>query len=474
GCRGAAAGGGDAESGWGAVSAYADFLAGKRAVAGGAPVPCDGLSGVLFGFQSSLVRWALQKGRAAIFSDCGTGKTVMELAWAREVGRFTGRRVLVLTPLAVSYQTAAEADKFGFDAARAGADGSLPDAQIVVTNYERLHLLNIADFGAIICDESSCLKAFDGARRGAITAAMRRVPYRLLASATPAPNDYTELGTSSEALGYLGAVDMLNKFFVNDRNNSAQGRAFGKALEWRFRGHAEEPFWRWVVSWARAMRRPSDIGFPDDGFVLPPLSERQHVVKTSTPPPGWIFPVEAVTLQEQREERRRTLQERCERVAALVDDRQAALVWCHLNDEGDLLERLIPGAVQVSGADSDEAKEERLLAFARGQIRTLVTKPVIGGWGLNFQNCAHETFFPSHSFEQYYQALRRCWRFGQTRPVTIDIVTTEGELRVLSNLQAKARAAEAMFARLVQLMNGALSVGSPERLTEREVLPSWL
>ncbi len=453
---------------------YAEFLAGKRAVAGGVAVPAGDLPTALFGFQSALVGWALDKGRAAIYSECGTGKTAMELAWAQEVARFTGRRVLILTPLAVSYQTVAEAHKFGFDAARAQSDGALPGAQIVVTNYERLHLLDAADFGAVVCDESACLKAFDGARRTAITAFMHRVPYRLLASATPAPNDYTELGTSSEALGYLGHTDMLHRFFVNDRNNSGTGRFFGQSAEWRFRGHAEEPFWRWVVSWARAMRRPSDLGFPDDGFVLPPLVETQHVIRAATAPPGWMFPVEAVTLQEQREERRRTVAERCESVAALVDDGETALVWCHLNDEGDLLERLIPGAIQVSGSDPDDAKEERLLGFARGDFRVLVTKPVIGGWGLNLQRCAHETFFPSHSFEQYFQAVRRCWRFGQTRPVTVDIVTTEGELRVLSNLQAKARAADVMFARLVQLMNDALAVGNPERLTQREAVPAWL
>ena len=458
------------------MSTYADFLASKRAVAGGIAIDAGGLEvhPALFPFQRDLVRWALAKGRAAIFSECGTGKTLMELAWAQAVSERTGQRVLILTPLAVSHQTVAEASKFGIDAARAGSDGRLPDARIVVTNYERLHLLSIADFGAVVCDESACLKSFDGARRAEITAFMRRVPYRLLASATPAPNDYIELGTSSEALGYLGYTDMLHRFFANDRNNSATGRAFGKAAEWRFRGHAEEPFWRWVVSWARAVRRPSDLGYPDDGFVLPPLVERQHVVKSVTTPPGWIFPVEAVTLQEQREERRRTLAERCERVAVLVDDEDPALIWCHLNDEGDLLERLIPGAVQVSGADCDEAKEERLLAFAHGQIRALVTKPVIGGWGLNFQHCAHETFFPSHSFEQYYQAIRRCWRFGQTRPVTVDIVTTEGELRVLSNLQTKARAAEAMFGRLVELMHDALAVVSEGHLSELEAIPAWL
>lgn len=454
---------------------YSEFLSSKRAIAGGGAIRGDDeIHQSLFPFQRALVSWALDKGCAAIFADCGTGKTIMELAWARRVAEQTGRRVLILTPLAVSHQTVAEAERFGFDCGKVSSRGDLPDARIVVTNYERLHLLNASGFGACVCDESACLKAFDGTRRAEITAFMRRVPYRLLASATPAPNDYTELGTSSEALGYLGYVDMLNRYFVNDRNNSAGGRAYGKAVEWRFRGHAEEPFWRWVVSWARAMRRPSDLGFSDEGFILPPLVERQHVVANTTPPPGWIFPVEAVTLQEQREERRRTLKERCELAASLVNDGTTSIVWCHLNDEGDLLERLIPGAVQVSGSDSDECKEERLLAFARGEVRVLVTKPVIGGWGLNFQHCAHQTFFPSHSFEQYFQGVRRCWRFGQKHPVVVDIVTTEGERRVLANLQSKARAAENMFARLVELMNDALGAISVDGLTKQEVLPAWL
>ncbi len=303
---------------------------------------------------------------------------------------------------------------------------------------------------------------------------MRKAPYRLLASATPAPNDFTELGTSSEALGLMGHIDMLNRFFKNDRNNSATGRSFRKAAEWRFKGHAEEPFWRWVVSWARALRRPSDLGYDDGEFLLPALNERQHVVKTDALPTGYLFPQEAVTLPEQREERRRTIKERCERVAELVDDGEPAAVWCHLNPEGDLLERLIPGAVQVSGSDPDEAKEEKLLAFTSGQARVLVSKPTVAGWGLNFQHSAHVVLFPSYSYEQYYQTVRRSWRFGQKRPVTVDIVTTEGEARVLMTLQEKAKAADAMFARLVALMNEEMRLTTDDGLHEQEAMPAWL
>jgi hypothetical protein len=348
-------------------------------------------------------------------------------------------------------------------------------SSITVTNYERLHYFDPSDFAAVVCDESGILKSFDGVRRREITAFMRKVPYRLLCSATPAPNDYIELGTSSEAVGELGYMDMLNRYFINDQRNSATGRMYGKLTTWRFKGHAEDAFWRWVCSWARAIRKPSDLnGYDDSEFVLPPLDERQHTVKSSEPRAGLLFPIEALSLDEQRAERRHTIQERCEMVAALVDHDQPALVWCHLNDEGGLLERLIPDAVQVAGADSDEIKEDRLTAFARGEIRVLVTKPKIAGWGLNFQHCAHVTIFPSHSFEQYYQAVRRCWRYGQTRPVVVDIVTTEGERRVLRNLQAKARAADKMFDRLVHFMDVGSRVVQNGQFHKAEEIPTWL
>ena len=425
-----------------------------------------------FEFQADLVQWALAKGRAAIFADTGLGKTPMQLEWARLVHEHTGGNVLILTPLAVAHQTISEGVKFGIDVQRS-TDGTAYQG-ITVANYERLHMFKRDDFVALVCDESAILKNFDGVRRNEITAFMRGMQYRLLCSATPAPNDYTELGTSSEALGYLGHVDMLNKFFVNDRNNTSNNRMHGKMAEWRFKGHAEREFWRWVCSWARAIRKPSDLGYDDSLFDLPPLTEREHVVKSRTAPEGMLFPVDAVNLQEQRAERRRTITERCEKVAELVDHDQPALVWAHLNDEGDMLERMIPDAVQVSGSESDEVKEQKLLAFANGETRVLITKPKIAGWGLNFQHCAHVTFFPSHSFEQYYQGVRRCWRFGQTRSVTVDVVTTEGEQRVLANLQRKAQAAERMFSQLVELMNDSLAIEQRERFAMKEEVPGWL
>lgn len=427
----------------------------------------------LFGFQRAMTEWAIRKGRAAVFADCGLGKTAMGLTWAANVARKTSRPVLYLTPLAVASQTVREAEKFGIDAVQA-RDGMKP-GPVLVTNYERLHHFTPDDFAGVVCDESSILKSFAGQRRGEITAFMRKVPYRLLQTATAAPNDYVELGTSSEALGYMGHMDMLNRFFKNDLNNSAQGRMRGEVIKWRLKGHAELPFWRWVCSWARACRRPSDLGFDDSRFVLPSLVEREHLVDVSEVADGYLFALPAVGLKEQREERRRSLSERCARVADLVNKTgQPALVWCHLNDEGDELEDRIPDAIQVSGADSDDRKEDKLMSFADGRARVLITKPRIGAWGLNYQHCNHITFFPSHSFEQYYQGVRRCWRFGQKRPVTVDIVTTEGERGVLKNLQRKALQADAMFSNLVAEMNAAMTIDRAARHTTNMEIPAWL
>jgi hypothetical protein len=427
----------------------------------------------LFDFQAELVEWAVRKGRAAIFADCGLGKTPMGLTWASNVVRKTGKPVLYLTPLAVASQTIREAHKFGIDALHS-RDGA-SNGHIIVANYERLHYFNSDEFSGVVCDESSILKSFDGKRRGDITQFMRKVPYRLLQTATAAPNDFVELGTSSEALGYMGHMDMLNRFFKNDLNNSAQGRMRGEVIKWRLKGHAELPFWRWVCSWARAIRRPSDLGFDDSRFILPALNEVEHLVEARTLAEGRLFAMPAVGLKEQREERRRTVQERCEQVAALVNNTgQPALVWCHLNDEGDVLEKMIPDAVQVAGSDTDERKEERLEAFADGRARVLVTKPKIGAWGLNFQHCNHVTFFPSHSFEQYYQAVRRCWRFGQQRAVRVDIITTEGERGVMRNLQRKAEQADTMFSNLVAEMNNAQHIARSVTDSKQIEVPTWL
>lgn len=428
---------------------------------------------MMFGFQRELVSWAIRKGRAAIFADCGLGKTLMEFAWSENVVRKTGGRVLILTPLAVAAQMVGEARKFDIEIHRSNDGTAHPG--ITVTNYEKLHHFNAADFAGVVCDESSILKSFNGARKGEITEFMKKVQYRLLATATAAPNDYVELGTSSEALGYLGHMDMLNRFFKNDQNNSATGRLYGEQVKWRLKGHAEIPFWKWVCSWARAVRKPSDLGFEDGPFILPKLTEVDHQIAVEQLADGMLFHMPAHGLKEQREERRRSVRERCEAVASLVNGtKQPALVWCHANDEGNLLESLIPGCVQVSGADSDEAKEESFSAFSSGDARVLITKPKIGAWGLNFQHCNHVTWFPSHSYEGYYQAVRRCWRFGQKRPVTVDVVTTEGERAIMANMRRKSRQADEMFSRLVEQMSHAAGISRTEKHNNKQLLPSWL
>ena len=396
----------------------------------------------------------------------------MELAWAENVFRKTGGNVLIVTCLAVAAQMVEEAEKFNFSVKRS-SDGSVGKG-ITITNYERLHLFNPQDFAGVVCDESSILKNFKGSRKQDITDFLRKRPYRLLATATAAPNDFIELGTSSEALGYLGYMDMLNKFFKNDLNNSASGRMRGEVIKWRLKGHAELPFWRWVTTWARACRKPSDLGFSDGKFALPGLTERQHVVSARTSPDGMLFSLPAHGLSEQREERRRTLNERCERAAELANNTsEPVILWCHLNDEGKELRRLIPDAVEVAGSDSDEAKEERLIGFAKGKYRVLITKPKIGAWGLNYQHCNRVVYFPSHSFEQYYQSLRRCWRFGQKRVVEVDVVSSEGEADILSNLQRKAAQCEEMFSNLVSEMNNATGVF--KSVGDKQVIaPNWL
>ena len=458
---------------------YARFIERKTQLADGDGFAPKTLPSFLFDFQGALVDWALRRGRAGIFADCGLGKTPMQLVWADAVVRHTNRPVLVLTPLAVSSQTIREGDKFGMRVAR--ASGPTTEPGIYVCNYQRLHHLSPSDFAGVVCDESSILKSFDGTTRAAVTRFMRTHRYRLLCTATAAPNDYVELGTSSEALGHVGFLDMLNRFFTNNRNNSAVQRAWatsgGGAPQWRFRGHAEKPFWRWVCSWARSVRKPSDLGpFDDSRFVLPGLEEHEHVVAAEKPRDGFLFSIPAIGLQEEREERRRTLEERCATAAALVAKTKApAVVWCHLNDEGDTCERMIPDAVQVSGKDEDEEKEAKFDAFASGQARVLVTKPVIGAWGLNWQHCAHMTAFSSHSFEQYYQSVRRFWRFGQTRTVRVDHVLSDGEQRVIANLRRKSEQAERMSASLVEHMQDALGIKRLTReATKEEELPAWL
>ena len=455
------------------MSGYEEFLDSKSHAGAMHGFRPTFLPGFLRDFQGAMVEWAVEKGRAALFEDCGMGKTPQFLVWAQNIVEHTNKPVLIFAPLAVSMQIVREGAKFGIEVERS-PDGKF-SKKIVVTNYERIHKFDWKQFGGVVCDESSILKSFDGAIKSDITAFMLKVPYRLLATATAAPNDYTELGTSSEALGYMGHMDMLNRFFKNDQNNSATRRMYGEAPKWRFKGHSEQPFWRWVCSWARAMRKPSDLGFDDGEFTLPPLEESLHLVKGEGSPLEDLFVFPATTLPEQRKEKRRTLESRCQKAADLANSVSGpSVLWCHMNDEGYMLEDMVSGSVQVSGSDSDDAKEEKFLAFIDGKVSKLVTKPKIGALGLNFQHCAHMTYFPSHSYEQKYQAVRRFYRFGQTRPVTVDIVYTEGEKRIFENLSQKGENASRMFENLVAEMRNELAIQKAARTQTKIEVPSWI
>jgi hypothetical protein len=428
---------------------------------------------MLYDFQADLVRWALRRGRAALFCDCGLGKTPMQLEWADNIVRQTNRPVLVLTPLAVGQQTEKEGVKFGINCER--YNGNAPKRKrIVIANYEKLHRLDPSDYSGVVADESSILKNFDGKRRAEVTEFMRTIPYRLLCSATPSPNDYIEMGTSSEALGYMGHMDMLTRFFKHDQGSNHPNRRWSSAQGWRFRGHSEMAFWRWVCSWAMAMRKPSDLGYDDTRFVLPPLRIREHIVETKTLAPEMLFALPATNMQEEREERRRTIQERCEKAAELVRGKSLAVIWCHLNDEGDLLEKIIPDAKQIKGAQRDEVREEIYTSFTDGKLRVIIIKPKIGAWGLNWQHCNHMVSFMSHSYEQYYQSIRRCWRFGQIKPVTVDLVATEGEMHVKANLKRKALSADEMFKRLIAQMTDPIEINSRFASTQETEVPEWL
>jgi len=433
----------------------------------------------LFDVQKYLTKYAIEMGRSALFEECGFGKTFQILVWAENVYRHTNKPVLIMTPLAVARQFVTEGEKFGIECTR----DPKKKCGIKVTNFEQLHKFDPNDYAGVAVDESGILKNFEGSTKTAITDFNRKMAFRLLASATPAPNDYFELGTSSEALGHLGYMDMLAMFFKSSQNSlhpmSSLSTRYGGAIfseaKFRFKPHAEIHFWRWVCSWARACRKPSDLGFEDGDFILPELVEETFVCKRRELREGFLFNLPSIGLKEEREERRATLRERCEMAAEkAIKHKGASVSWCALNDEADLLEELIPDAQQISGSQSDEEKEEIFIAFEKGQLSKLVIKPKIGAHGLNWQHCNHMTWFVSHSYEQYHQAVRRLYRFGQKKPVKVDVIASDGEEKIMTNLKRKAVAADKMFAMLVQCMNNALSVESSKTFDVKAKVPSWI
>lgn len=390
----------------------------------------------LFPHQRDLAEWALRRGRAAIFADTGLGKSRMQLAWADMVHRETGGDVLILAPLAVAEQTAEEGQSIGVAVthAREGAD---VQPGITITNYDRLHKFDVAHFVGVVLDESSIIKHHAAKTLQTLLDAFVATPYKLCATATPAPNDWTELGNHAQFLGVRSRAEMLAEFFVHDG---------GDTQTWRLKGHARQVFWRWVASWGAMVRSPADLGHDASAYALPPLNVHQHSVETEHNPAHGLFAMEAQTLMERRAARRNSLVERVRACAAMVNaDRQPWVVWCDLNAEGDALTAAIDGAVQIAGADDAETKEQRLHDFAHGKIRVLVSKPSICGFGLNWQHCARMAFVGvTDSFEAYYQAVRRCWRFGQSRPVDVHVFASQQEGAVVANLKRKEQDAKAM------------------------------
>lgn len=402
----------------------------------------------MFDFQQYVADILIRKGRGAGFLDTGLGKTLIELVTSQNYVQATNKPVLIICPLAVAFQFIKEAKKFSIDDIEYSKDGTFTK-KIVVCNYERLDKFRWSDFDCVILDESSILKNFDGAIRNHITSFIKKVQYRYLFTATPSPNDYTELGTSSEALGYLGYTDMLTRFFTNNEDTISP---MNIGTEWILKGHAKENFFKWVSGWSISMRKPSDLGFDDSRHILPTLTVNNHPVKNekNLVVDGQIqlFNQIAKRLTEIKVEQRMTVQKRCEMAVQLANHHETSVYWCNLNDEGDLIEDMDDDAYQIHGSMDLDKKEEILLGFAEGHIKKLITKPKMTAFGLNWQHCNHTVYFPTFSYEQYYQAIRRFWRFGQQREVTVDLVYSDGQKRVLDSLMAKADKANQLFDKL--------------------------
>lgn len=423
---------------------YADFLARKKIVdspTGLRDIP--ELNPMLFDFQRDIVRWALRRGRAAIFADCGMGKTAMQLEWARHVPG----DILIVAPLAVAEQTTREARKFHEEEIFYSSDGCTEGHRVVITNYERLHHFDPGCFNGIVLDESSILKSYTGKYRTMLIETFGDIPFRLCCTATPAPNDFMELGNHAEFLGAMSRTEMLSMFFVHDG---------GETQKWRLKGHAESEFWKWVCSWAVMIRKPSDLGYDDGAFILPPISIDQITVHSENPSDGFLFAMEAQSLQDRQRARKASIDDRVEAASKLIAHEPDAqwIVWCDLNDESAALADAIPGAVEVKGSDNDEHKKKSMLGFADGSIKILVSKPSIAGWGMNFQSCHNEIFVGlSDSYEQFYQAVRRCWRFGQKVPVNAYVITADTEGAVVQNIKRKEEDALKMAEMMVENMH---------------------
>jgi superfamily II DNA or RNA helicase len=433
---------------------YEQFLESKKHTLGEFGFEANYIPDMAFDFQKHIIEKAVKKGRIAVFADTGLGKTLIQLSIAKNIVNKTNKNVLILTPLAVAFQFIIEAEKMGIDDVEYSKDGNY-SKKIVVCNYERLQYFDSNDFEGVILDESSILKNFDGKIKKQVTGFVKKIPYRFLSTATPSPNDFIELGTSSEALGYMGYIDMLGKFFKNNQSSiKKQNRNIGE--KFYLKPHAEKDFFAWVNQWSIMVKMPSDLGFSDNRYMLPELNVNKHIVQNTSllglDNQVEMFVKDAKTFHEIRHEQKQTINERCEKSVELAKGK-TSVYWCNLNEESKLLKELDSEAVEIIGSQSIEKKEEILMAFASGDIKRIITKAKMTGQGLNWQHCNHSVFFPTYSYEQYYQAIRRFWRFGQKNDVTIDMVTSAGQKRVLEALQQKTEKAIQLYENLVKNVN---------------------
>lgn len=427
----------------------------------------------MFDFQKHVTEYMIKKGRCAGFIDTGLGKTIEELVTGANYVRHTNKPVLIITPLAVAFQFIKEAEKFEIDDVEYSRDGKYK-SKIVICNYERLHYFDSNDFDCVILDESSILKNFDGAIKGHITSFLKKVKYRYLFTATPSPNDFIELGTSSEALGYLGYTDMLTRFF---KNNSSSIDIRHAGCEWYLKSHAENDFWRWIASWSISMRKPSDLGFSDEKYILPELIEKETIIRNKNPlainGQGSLFTLPAQNFFEIKAEVRSTIQDRCEMAVNKANKHDISVYWVNLNDEAALVSKLDKNAVAVKGKMDVDEKEEILLAFSNGEIKKLITKTSITAFGLNWQHCNHTTYFPTYSYEQYYQAIRRFWRFGQKKKVNVDLILSDGQTRIMQSLMVKKNKAISMFENLTKQTNSDFKIET-KQFNKEIKLPSFI
>lgn len=431
--------------------------------------------GEMFDHQRAVVSWACRRGRAGVFMDTGLGKTITQLTWADQVQKHTGGVVLLLAPLAVAHQTEREAKKFGLNAKFVSSESEVTNAGIYITNYEKLHHFDSETWAGVVLDESSILKGMMGKVREQITEFFSETPYRLSCTATPSPNDFMEIGTQSEFLGIMSQLEMLAMFFIHD--------TAGTTTDWRLKGHGKYKFWEWLSTWCVFMRYPSDIGFDSECYELPPVEMHSYEIITK-PTGGQLFAEPAQSLQERNEARRETVEDRCKKAADVVNAlSEPCVVWCNLNSESELLTKLIDGAVEVTGSDKPEHKSKAMLDFADGKIKCLVTKPKIAGFGMNWQSTHHCVFVGlSDSWESYYQAIRRQWRFGQKETVHCHVISADVEGAVVDNIRRKDEQHKELSIAMMEQMRDFMKkevLGASVEVTDYEAnqeiqIPIWL